>query len=166
VKLGSGRLVVMVALVAGGIILLATGFSGSPGVAAASGTHSPSPSPTGTHHTPPPTSTPAPHTTGVAIAVFNATSTANLATKGQKTLVNAGYVPAQTPQNSPIKSAVTVIYYRPGAKAAQNRSDAQYISNKYFPGAAVSELGSAFIHLAKGADVVVVLGDDYAQTGK
>jgi hypothetical protein len=161
VKLGGGRVVVMVALVAGGIILLATGFSPSPGVAA-SRSRSPS-SPTGTH-TPTSTATPTPHTTGVAIAVFNATSVANLATKGQRALVGAGYVPAQQAQNSPIKSAVTVIYYRPGPKVAQNRSDAQYIADKYFPGASVSELGSAFIHLAKGADVVVVLGDDYART--
>jgi LytR cell envelope-related transcriptional attenuator len=163
VKFGSGRIVVMVALVAGGIILLATGFSRSPGVASASRSRSPS-SPTGTHFTPTSTVTPTPHTTGVAIAVFNATSVANLATKGQRALVGAGYVLAQQAQNSPIKSAVTVIYYRPGPKVAQNRSDAQYIADKYFPGASVSELGSAFIHLAKGADVVVVLGDDYART--
>jgi hypothetical protein len=162
VKLGSGRIVVMVALVAGGIILLSTGFSRPPRVATASRPRSPS-SPTGTH-TSTSTATPTPHTTGVAIAVFNATSVANLATRGQRALVGAGYVPAQQAQNSPIKSAVTVIYYRPGPKVAQNRSDAQYIADKYFPGASVSELGSAFIHLAKGADVVVVLGDDYART--
>jgi hypothetical protein len=156
----------MVALVAGGIILLATGFSGSPGVAAASGSHSPSASPSSSHHSPTPTATLTPHTTGVAIAVFNATSVANLAAKGEKVLKNAGYVPAQKPQNSQIKTAVTVIYYRPGPKAAQNKADAQYIATKYFPGASVSELGSAFIRLAKGADVVVVLGDDYAATAK
>ena len=161
-KVGSGRITVVIALVAGGIALLATAFSGSSGLAAASRSHSPSVSPTPTHHSP--SATPTPHTTGVAIAVFNATSTANLAAKGQKLLRNAGYIPAEPPQDSPIKSAVTVIYYRPGVKVAQNRSDAQYIANTFFPGASVSELGSAFIHLAKNADVVVVLGDDYANT--
>lgn len=164
-KLGSGRLAVMVLLVAGGMILLATGFSRSPGVAAASRS-SHSPSPTAAHHPPSSTVTPTPHTTGVAIAVFNATSVANLATKGQKMLVKAGYVPAEQPQNSPIQSAVTVIYYRPGPKAAQNKADAQYLATKYFGGASVSELGSAFIQLAKDANVVIVLGDDYAHTGK
>ena len=161
-KLGNGRIAVILVLVAGGAVLLSAAFSGPKQGAAASGSHSPTSHPTATHH--PPSATPTPHTTGVAIAVFNATSTANLAAKGQKVLTDAGYIPSHAPQDSPIKSAVTVIYYRPGPNVAQNRADAQYIANTYFPGALVSELGSSFTHLARDANVVVVLGNDYANT--
>jgi hypothetical protein len=163
VRFGTARIAVIVALIAGGVAVLAYGFS-STGTAfpkaASSPSHSPSPS---AHHSHSPTPTPSPQTTGVPIAVFNATATQGLGGQAQTKLHNAGYVPVQPAQNSPITPiSKTVVYYKGGANAAQNRSNAEYMASKYFPGASVSELGPEVAHLAKGADLVVVLGNDYA----
>ena len=68
----------------------------------------------------------------------------------------------QPASDSPVTPfAKTVVYYRTGLKASQNRSDAQYVADQYFAGAQVQPLGDAFVNLAKGAEVVIVLGNNY-----
>jgi hypothetical protein len=100
----------------------------------------------------------------VKIAVFNGTLVAALAAQAQQTLERDGYVPAQLPADSPIRPiAKTVVYYRGGAAGAQNQANAQYVADTYFPRANVSQLSAQFTSLAKAADLVIVLGTDYAQ---
>jgi hypothetical protein len=164
VRFGTARIAVIVALIAGGVAVLAFGFSSKgtafPKAAGSSPSHSPTPP---AHHSHSPTPTPSPQTTGVPIAVFNATATQGLGGQAQSTLQKAGYVPVQPAKNSPIRPiSKTVVYYRGGAKAAQNKSNAEYMASKYFPGASVSELGPEVANLAKGAELVIVLGNDYA----
>ena len=164
-RFGSARIVVIVALIAGGILLLATGFSGNAGTflkAGASVTPTPSPS-HATHHSPSPT--PAPQTTGVPIAVFNATTASGAARQAQDRLKADGYVPVQAPADSPVKPfAQTVVYFRTGLKGSQNKSDAQYVADQYFPGASVLPLGDAFVNLARSAEIVIVIGNNSTST--
>ena len=164
-RFGSARIVVIVALIAGGILLLATGFSGNAGTflkAGASGSPTPSPS-RATHRSPSPT--PPPQTTGVPIAVFNATTSSGAAGRAQTRLVKDGYVAVQPAQDSPVKPfAQTVVYYRAGLKGSQNRSDAQYVADQYFAGASVLSLGDAFVNLARSAEIVIVIGNNSIST--
>ncbi|MDP9329442.1 MAG: LytR C-terminal domain-containing protein [Actinomycetota bacterium] len=167
-NVGFARILVIASLIVGGILLLASGFPGAGGVfeTGDSGT-SPTPqqttSPSPTRH-PSRSPTPAPQQTGVKIAVFNGTSAVGLAAQAQNTLEQDGYVPAQDPADSPITPlSQTVIYYRGGTSGPQNRANAQYVVDTYFPGASVKELGSDFTSLAEGADLVIALGNDYAQ---
>jgi hypothetical protein len=92
-------------------------------------------------------------------------TTAGAAAQAQAKLVADGYLAVQPASDSPfIPFAKTVVYYRTGLKAAQNSSDAQYVADHYFQGAAVKPLGDAFVNLAKGAEVVIVLGNNYTGT--
>jgi hypothetical protein len=160
---GIGRIAVVVALIVGGIAVLTAGFHTTALAPAGSGSH-PTTSPSTTPSSPSPT--PAPHKTGVAIAVYNGTSSPGIAAQVQQTLQHDGYLPAQQPKNSPVTPINrTTIYFRNDANAAQNRSDAQYISNKYFKGARVQKLGDSFPGLAKDASVAIVLGENYVTNG-
>jgi hypothetical protein len=168
VNVGLARILVIAALIVGGILLLASGFPGAGGILETGGSGTSSTP----HQTTPPTPTrrpsrsptPAAQTTGVKIAVFNGTSAVGLAAQAQNTLEKDGYVPAQLPADSPISPLTqTVVYYRGGTDGTQNRANAQYVADTYFPGASVKELGSDFTSLAEGADLVIALGNDYAQ---
>jgi len=164
VNLGIGRIAVVVALVVGGVAVLAAGFEAPASTPAAPGPHS-SPSPSARPSSRP-TPTPAPRKTGVKIAVFNGTSSTGIAAQVQQMLQADGYVPAQPATNSPVTPINrTVVYYRNDAAAAQNHADAQFIATKYFKGAKVAQLGDSFTDLAKGASVAIVLGQDYAASG-
>jgi hypothetical protein len=81
-------------------------------------------------------------------------------------LTNAGYVAPGDAQNAPTTGIkVTTIYYRGGAAAAQNKSDATYMAKKHFKGAKVALLGNDFASLVqKSVQLAVVLGEDYAAT--
>jgi hypothetical protein len=173
VNLGTGRIIVIVALVAGGIAILANGFSGG-GVVTASPSptvsphhhKSPSPSVSGTGSTAP-TGLPSPQPAkDVTVAVFNGTNSAGLAAQGDQQLTTGGYVSGQAPANSPVPGVVkTTVYYRGGSKAAQNQADAQQIADTFFKGAKVALLGSDFENSVNSSvQVVVVLGSDYATT--
>ena len=160
---GIGRIAVVVALVVGGIAVLTGGFNSSAPAPAGSGSH-PTSSPSASPASPSPT--PSPRKNGVAIAVYNGTSSAGIAAQVQQTLQHDGYVPAQQPTNSPVTPINhTTIYYRSDANAAQNRSDAQYIAHRYFKDARVEKLGDSFPGLAKDASVAIVLGQDYVAAG-
>jgi hypothetical protein len=59
-----------------------------------------------------------------------------------------------------------VVYFRPGGnRAAQNRADAQLLSDTYLGGVAVKPLPQALADPSvtnESADVIVVLGEDQA----
>lgn len=173
-NLGTGRIIVIVALLVVGAVVLANGFAdgggalqpagGPSGSAVASET--PSGSPSGaTSPTAP--ATPAPQDPSeVLIQVFNGTAVAGLGATAQADLESKGYTINADALDAPVKPVTkTVVYYRGGAAAAQNESDAAYMAKKYFKGAKVEELDPAIDDLVKkSTQVVVVVGDDYAAT--
>ena len=168
-NIGTARIVIVLALAVGGIAILANGFGG--GVAAAppvdggGSSSSGSPSPTASASpTKPPKETPSPQVVGVLIAVFNGTNETGLAGQVQQTLEADGYVAAQDPADAPSKPVdKTIVYFRGGANASQNRSDANYVADTYFEGARVSLLGAdQAASIAKSAQVVIIVGVDYA----
>ena len=165
VNLGTARIVLLVALVVAGIALLANGFGGGTSVAVPGSTASspPATTPSGSP-TKPPKETPSPQVQGVPIQVFNGTYSAGLAGQVQQMLVKDGYVAAHAAADAPSKPvAKTVVYYRGGADAAQNKSNAKYMANKYFAGARVAVLGAdQASSVANNAQIAIVLGLDYA----
>ena len=98
-NLSPARLVVLVALVVGGVAVLLNGFSSDGDTAAVADGRSPSPtvaltptstaSPTGTATDAP--KTPKPEVEGVTFAVFNATGTTGLGDQVEQTLAAEGY---------------------------------------------------------------------------
>jgi LytR cell envelope-related transcriptional attenuator len=171
VNFGSARILVIVALVVAGVGILADGFGhgvttvGATGGTVASTSSSPGSRPSGS--TSPTVTAPvtpqAPKDT--KIAVFNGTGALGLAAQAQTVLTNAGYAAGQQPANSPVQggAAKTVVYFRGGANAAQNKADAAAIAATYFKGAPVQVLGPDFSSLvAPAIAVTIVLGQDYA----
>jgi hypothetical protein len=167
VNLGTARIVIILALAAGGIAILANGFGSAavvpPPTGAGSGTTSPSSSPSSSP-TQPPKETPSPEIRGVKIAVFNGTNEPGLAAQVQQVLEADGYVAAQDPADAASKPVPkTIVYFRGGSNAAQNRSDAKYVADTYFSGARVSLLDPALAaNIADSAQVVIIVGVDYA----
>ena len=168
---GSGRILVIVALIVAGVAILAGGFGHGVSSVGATGGNVASQSPSSSTHpstsTSPSTSTlPSPQAAkDVKIAIFNGTSSVGLAAQAQTTLTNDGYVPGQDPLNSPVQGVApkTVVYYRGGDTADQNKADAQLIADTYFSGAKVQLLGGAFQSaIAPAITVTIVLGQDYA----
>ena len=175
-NLGTARIVVIVALVVAGVAILFNGFGDQSAALPAGGAVSGSPTPTatsgpsGSSPTTSPSTPPLPDPLApgdVTVAVFNGTATTGLAAQGDQTLTDAGYVSGQAPADSPVKPIPkTTIYYRGGPDADQNQADAQEIADSFFKGASVEELGEDFDNpdtLAKSVQVVVVLGENYAQ---
>jgi len=169
VNQGTARIVIIVALVAVGVAVLANGFDGSGGAAATpSGSEtSPTETPTATDTTTPtPTETPSPQTTGVLFMALNGTSVTGLGAQVQELLVAEGYQAVVDAENTPQGNVqVTTVYYRGGANAAQNKSDAQYVADTFFPDieVQVEKLGSQFNDIVpNSATLVVVAGQDYA----
>jgi hypothetical protein len=174
VNLGTARILIIVALVAVGAVVLANGFdegSGSSGASPSASVTSSGPgvSPSASTSVSPseaPSPTPPPATSDVIIAVLNGTNVTGLASEAQVMLLDEGYKAATDPANAPQTGVeVTTVYYRPGENAAQNKSDATYISETFFPGSKVSKLGSTFNDIvANSATVVIVVGQDYAES--
>lgn len=174
VNLGTARIVIVVALAVGGIAVLANGFdSGAvvPPPTGAGGTGTSSPSGTSPSSSPsqPPKETPSPQIEGVQIAVFNGTNETGLAAQVQQVLEADGYVAAQDPADAATKPVPkTIVYFRGGADAAQNRSDAKYIADTYFHGARVALLDPDLaVGIADSAQAIIIVGVDYvgASTG-
>jgi hypothetical protein len=168
VNLGTARIVIILALAAGGIAVLANGFASVAVVtppAGAGGTDSTSPSPSpSSSPSKPPKETPSPQIEGVQIAVFNGTNEPGLAAQVQQVLEADGYVAAQDPADADTKPIPkTIVYFRGGADAAQNRSDARYVADTYFNGARVALLDPDLaVNIADSAQVVIIVGVDYA----
>lgn len=161
---GIARLAIVIALVVGGVAVLANGFSDEG--AAAPPRDSASPSPTGS---PSPTRTPqqsiVPNQEGVLVQVLNGTSTAGYAADFQGTLEDqGGYLPAGPPGDAPDKPVVdSIVYFRPDDSAAQNRADAELLSEEYLGGVPVERLPATIADVVnESADVIVVLGEDQA----
>lgn len=167
-NLGTARIVIIAALFVAGIAVLANGFGNSATVDdPGGGVGAPSGSPSGASPTTtpskPPKATPSPQTQGVLIAVLNGTFETGLAGEVQQLLEPDGYVAAQDPDDAQSKPvAKTVVYFRGGADAAQNRSDAHYLADTYLDGARVALLGSDQGSIAKSAQLVIIVGVDYA----
>ena len=61
--------------------------------------------------------------------------------------------------------STTTVYYRTGADAAQNKSNATQMAKKYFNGAPVKKLDQTFADVVPTTvSIVVVVGADYAST--
>lgn len=165
--MGTARIAIVLALVVGGIAVLANGFGDSfaaaPPVGGASSTGGSSPT-SSASPTKPPRETPSPQVQGVKIAVFNGTNETGLAGQVQQLLEGDGYVAAQDAADAPNKPvAKTVVYFRGGTDAAQNRSDAKRVASKYFNEARVVLLGSEQAgSIAQDTQVVIIVGVDYA----
>jgi len=174
VNLGTARILIVVALVAAGAVVLANGFEDEPSTTSASPSASASPtepgaSPTSSETASPtdePSATPPPVTEGVAIVVLNGTSVPGLAAQAQDMLKGEGYVAPTDPGNAPQPGVeVTTVYYRPGDNAAQNKADATYISETFFPGSNVDKLGPTFDDIVvNSVTVAIVIGQDYAES--
>lgn len=173
VNLGTARIVIILALAVGGIAILANGFGSAavvtpPSGAGGSETTSPSSSPSSTPSQPP-KEPPPPQIEGVQIAVFNGTNETGLAAQVQQLLEADGYVAAQDPADADTKpTPKTVIYFRGGSGAAQNRSNARYIADTYFNGARVALLDPDLAaNIADSAQAIIIVGVDYpgAATG-
>ena len=161
---GVSRLAIVIALVIGGVALLANGFSDGETVAAPRGSSSPTPS-----ETPSPARSPqqsiVPNQQGVLVQVLNGTTKPGLAADFQATLVDqGGYLEAGTPGDAPDKPVVdSVVYFRQDNNKAQNRADAQLLSETYLGGIAVKPLPASLTDVVSAsADVIVVLGEDQA----
>ena len=107
--------------------------------------------------------TPEPEVDGVTFAVFNATSTAGLAAEVQQMLEDEGYTPGAEAANAPTTGvAKTTVYFRGGADAAQNESNATNMAEEFFDGAEVKLLGAEFESaVPEDTQLVVVIGADY-----
>ena len=163
---GIARLAIIIALIVGGVAVLANGFS-EEGVAATPD-GSTTPSPTGT---PSPTETASPtivpNQDGVLVQVLNGTSRAGYAATFQDTLVETGgYLAAGDPGDAPDKPVVdSIVYFRPDDNAAQNRADAQLLSDEYLGGVPVERLPADLANsdvVDPATDVLVLLGEDQA----
>jgi hypothetical protein len=174
VNLGTGRIVVIVALLVVGAAVLANGFAdgGSalqPG-GGPSGSAAPSESPSGSASgTTSPTASPTPppqDPSEVLIQVFNGTNVTGLGATAEAFLEGKGYTINAGALDAPSKPvAKTIVYYRGGPDAAQNESNATRMAKKYFEGAKVEELDPAIGDLVEPkTQVAVVVGDDYAAT--
>jgi LytR cell envelope-related transcriptional attenuator len=160
---GVSRLVIVIALVIGGVALLANGFSDGETVAAPRGSSSPSPS-----QSPSPSRSPSqsivPNQDGVLVQVLNGTSKAGYAGDFQILLEQEGYLRAGEPADAPDKPVVdSVVYFRRDDNKAQNEADAKLLSDTYLGGVPVKPLPATVADLvSESADVVVVLGEDQA----
>jgi hypothetical protein len=161
---GIARLAIVVALVIGGVAVLANGFSDDAVVAQPEGSPSPTPS-----ESPSPTPTPqasiVPNQEGVLVQVLNGTSRAGYAADFQDMLIDVGgYLAAGDPGDSPDKPIVdSIVYFRADNDKAQNEADAQLLSDQYLSGVSVERLPADLADAVDpAADVIVVLGEDQA----
>ena len=160
---GVSRLAIVIALVIGGVALLANGFSAGKTVAAPGDPQSPTPSESSSPSRSPQPSI-VPNKDGVLVQVLNGTSTAGYAGDFQILLEQEGYLRAGEPADAPDKPVVdSVVYFRRDDHKAQNQADAQLLSDTYLGGVRVKALPAALADLvSESADVVVVLGEDQA----
>lgn len=175
-NLSPARLVVLVALVVGGLAVMINGFGDDAAVLAGGGGDSPTPSvaesPEASGSASPTASESAapelePQVDGVMIQVLNGTSAVGLAAEVDAFLIEKGYVaalPAADATNKPVDS--TIVYFRTGPDAEQNEVDAQHLADRYLKGveAGVEPLNNAIDsnNVSPKTQLVVLLGEDYA----
>lgn len=162
---GISRLAIVIALVIGGVALLANGFSEGTTVTPPGDSQSPTPS-----DSPSPSNSPqpsiVPNKDGVLVQVLNGTSQAGYAGDFQILLEEEGYLRAGEPADAPDKPVVdSIVYFRQDDHKAQNRADAQLLSETYLGGVPVKPLpkdGPLADVVSESADIVVELGEDQA----
>ena len=160
---GVARLAIVIALVVGGVAVLVNGFSDVESVATPR--ESPSPS---SSESPSPTRSPqpsiVPNQDGVLVQVLNGTSKAGFAGDFQILLEEENYLRAGEPADAPDKPVLdSIVYFRPDDSRAQNRADAQLLSETYLGGVPVKPLPPTVADaVSESANVVVVLGEDQA----
>ena len=163
---GIARLAIIIALIVGGVAVLANGFSEEG--AAAPPDDSSTPSPSGSSSpTPTPSTSIVPNQDGVLIQVLNGTSAAGYAGDFQDMLVDtAGYLEAGPPGDAPNKPVLdSIVYYRHDDDAAQNRADAQLLSDQFLGGVPVERMPADLADadaVDPATDVLVLLGEDQA----
>lgn len=172
-NIGTARIVIIVALVVVGVAVLVNGFGdggsealpdGGGAVVPTGPTGSTGPTPSASV-SPTPRVTPSPRVDGVLVQVFNGTNETGLAAEVQQTLEADGYTAPADPGNVPSPPvAETVVYFRTGPDRAQNKSDATYLAETYFPGAKVKALNEDVGDVADSVNVVVILGVDYLES--
>jgi hypothetical protein len=169
-NLSTGRVLIIVALIVAGLAVLANGFADEGTTAGASPTPAPTSdaSPTHTGSQPPATSeppspTPSPNTRGVLFMALNGTNLPGAGAAAQDLLTTDGYKKVQDAANAPTQDIKkTTIYYRPD-DSGQNQSDANYVVDQYFKGAAVRKLNVDIQNIVPdSAAIVVVVGSDWA----
>jgi hypothetical protein len=165
VNLGTWRIAILAALIAFGAVVLSNGFSGDADVgetppATVTGPTGGTTGPTETETAAPPP--PEGKVRGVSIAVFNATDEAGLAAQVTLDLEDAGYTSAQDAANAEASGVQrTIVYFRGGADAAQNRANAERMVDEQLAGAKVARLNPAYADLVpEDTQLVIVLGED------
>ena len=163
---GIARLAIVLALVIGGVAVLANGFTDEGAAAPSDGsnTTSPTKSPSPSRS---PTPSIVPNQEGVLVQVLNGTSTAGYAATFQQMLVDVGgYLEAGDPGDAPNKPIVdSIVYFRGDEDSKQNKADAGLLSDTYLEGVPVERLPQDLLDsdvVDPAADVVVVLGEDQA----
>jgi len=173
---GGARLLVVAAAVVIGIVVLTKGLQGfaspvvTPPKTSPTPTTSVSPGATGSPNSPGGNGNgngnggnlPSPQQSGVTVAIYNATNTNGLATATATQLQKKGYVLAGQPGNL-TPSNTTTIYY----KDEQGHADAQHLQQLAIPEAKIKPLPKnlpAEASIPKNAELVIVLGSDYAQS--
>ena len=98
--------------------------------------------------------------------MLNGTSQAGYAGDFQILLEEEGYLRAGEPADAPDKPVLdSIVYFRPDDNKAQNRADAQLLSETYLGGVPVGPMPATLADVvSESADVVVVLGEDQAGT--
>lgn len=161
------RFVIIVALVAGGAVLIGRAFpqAGTPGLPGGAGAPGGSPSVTRTPSpTKPPKSRPSPQVQGVRVAVFNGTSVSMLAAKVADQLSRRfGYQVAQAPGNTPSPVSTTTLYYRTPKDKVEARAMARSFFRKLDPPPTIAKLPANATLVDATVQVAVYLGTDYAQ---
>ena len=163
---GPIRLVIVAALAVAGVLVLTKAFptvtqAATPApVGAGGGGTQQTPNPSHSKKPPKPSPTVSPRGPGdVRVAVYNGTTTANLAQSAIDKLKGDGYVLPVKPANAPTQNVqTTVVYYRD----AQGKIDAQALADKFFKGADVQHLPATATQVPRDVDLAVYLGSDYA----
>ncbi len=167
---GPLRLVIVAALAIVGVVVLTQGFTtvtqaNVPEAASedtGGGTQNPSPQPTKQQPKPAKEDT-APTATDpaeVRVAVYNGTTTPELAKTAGDDLQREGYVIGAPPDNTPDQNeTTTAVYYRD----AQGKIDAEALVDGFFKDATVEHLPATATQVPRDVDLAVYLGSDYAQ---
>ncbi len=165
---GIARLAIVLALVIGGVAVLANGFSDDAAVAEPpdGSTTSPTPSQSPTPSRSPQASI-TPNQEGVLVQVLNGTSQPGYAADFQQMLVDVGgYLEAGEPGDAPDKPIIdSIVYFRDDKNSDQNRADAQLLSDEYLGTVPVEPLPADLANsdaVDPATDVLVVLGEDQA----
>ncbi len=159
---GALRLAIVVALVVGGVAILARAFPEAGGGAIPTRSPSPTATPTSTATTTPPPRTFEPEPPErIRIAVYNGTFEVGMAGETQQRLEDEGFRAAQEAADWPAKPiARTAVYFVGGGQA---RADAAFVRDQYFPGARVQRYPQDGPELDPRVEVIILIGEDAVQ---